>query len=95
MGLSKDDIVLLTKDMPEDDVLSEEDTLLLDDKNDEKQPETKEQEDVNSKNESMSTVMKHFQWTLMEVESHIVCTSNTWARGFPLLLPTTRTSKCV
>ena len=40
MGLSKDDIVLLTKDMPEDDVLSEDDILLLDDKNEEKQPET-------------------------------------------------------
>jgi hypothetical protein len=40
MGLSKDDIVLLTNDMPEDDVIFEDNVLSLDDKNEEKQPET-------------------------------------------------------
>jgi hypothetical protein len=40
MGLSKDDIRLLTNDIPEDDVISEDDVPLLDDKNEEKQRET-------------------------------------------------------
>jgi hypothetical protein len=40
MGLSKDDIQLLANDIPEDDVISEDNVLLLDDKNEEKQPET-------------------------------------------------------